>query len=134
MLGKLTADMAPTKTKDAPRGTIIGTLANQLLTFKIRAVPLPEAVTAFLLANASTVAKLQADRKTEEEAEVEQDSTEVQDERLQVKPTDFWDALAKVLDEAGGQWQGAADRIWAFGPKRVGANLLLDPAGSNHDR
>lgn len=129
--------MAPPKTKDAPRGTIVGTLANQLLTFKIRAVPLPEDVTAFLLANASTIAKLQAERKTEAEEDVEdqQDSAEAaQDERLQVKPEEFWNALAKVLDAAGGQWIGAADRIWAFGPKRVGANLLLDPAGSDHAR
>ena len=42
----------------------------------------------------------------------------------------FWDELAQELRQAGGEWASLAERICAFGPRGVGANLLLDTSGT----
>ncbi|CAG2229699.1 RIA1 [Mytilus edulis] len=39
---------------------------------------------------------------------------------------DFKSKLSKIFDESGKFWRGAIDQIWAFGPRRVGPNLLLN--------
>ncbi|KDQ09890.1 hypothetical protein BOTBODRAFT_116551 [Botryobasidium botryosum FD-172 SS1] len=127
-------DMAPPKTAGAPRGTIHGASAHSAVKFTIRAVPLPESVTEFLQANVSIVKRMynhenrlhgpKSSRNEEEEG------GDITGGDVAHKPTvrleDFWPALEKLLVEAGGEWAGVVDRIWAFGPNRVGPNILVD--------
>lgn len=137
--------MAPTKTKDAPRGTILGSTTNSLVNFTIRAVPLPLKITSFLQANTVTMRRIQSDRRGARVAADDDDNSldQVASKQLttagggeedgakEVKPEEFWAALEKICEECGRDWVGLAERIWAFGPKRVGPNLLVDrPEGT----
>jgi ribosome assembly protein 1 len=136
--------MAPPKTPNAPRGTIHGTSAFNLINFTIHAIPLPESITSFLQSNVSVLKKLHregvfsAQKKTtksvteegNEETEKVLDAAEGEVvRRPTVKLEDFWPALEKICKEAGGPWTDVADKIWAFGPQRVGPNLLVDAMG-----
>lgn len=111
--------MAPPKTPDQPRGTILGSVQSGLVTFILRSLPLPEEITSFLIANSSTLKTLQKDRKTDDD-ERSSESNEG------VEPEVFWDELKKVCEEAGKEWTDVVDKIWSFGPRRVGPNLLID--------
>lgn len=138
-------DMAPPKTKDALRGTIHGTSSNSLVSFTLRAVPLPPKLTAFLQANTSTMRRIQPDRRGARSSVDDIDDSAVdaavaskalatgeEDEEArgkEVKPEDFWAEFERICEGAGRDWAGVAERIWAFGPKRVGANLLIDKTG-----
>ena len=119
--------MAPPKTADQPRGTIIGSVQQGLITFNLRAVPLPEDVTTFLIANLSTLKRLQRDRRLgREEVESDEARGDVAEGVEPTKPEDFWPELDKLLNASGKEWTGVAEQIWAFGPRRVGPNLLVD--------
>lgn len=126
-------DMAPPKTKGAARGTIHGTLLDGLVTFTLRATPLPPTVIDFLLAHTSSIARMVAqgrdETSEEEEVREEREAGESQQETRAMDVGQFWTALEKLFEEAGGEWAGAAERVWCFGPKRIGANMLLDPVG-----
>ncbi|AAW40646.1 hypothetical protein CNBA0330 [Cryptococcus deneoformans B-3501A] len=140
-------DMAPPKTTGAPRGTINGTVINGLVKFRLRAMPLPEGVETFLLSQQGAISKMlvreRDGKEGEEETDVQEGAEgqsgegevpEGQQEARQLSPEEFWTELERLLNKAGGDWAGAADRVWSFGPKRVGANLLLDPVGTKHLR
>ncbi|KDE05785.1 hypothetical protein MVLG_03876 [Microbotryum lychnidis-dioicae p1A1 Lamole] len=129
-------EMAPPKVADRPRGTFLGSNQSNFVTFTVRAVPLPEAITAFLVANMSTLKRLQRDRRAGKS--VEEDAVvESRDETFEgvepVKPEDFWTELEALFKKAGRDWVGLADQVWAFGPKRVGPNILVDRT-SGHAR
>lgn len=127
LTAQLVADMAPPKTADRPRGTVLGSVQSGLITFALRAVPLPEEVTTFLIANLSTLKRLQRDRrggKAEEESD--EARGDVAEGVKPVEPEEFWPELEKLLQAAGKEWSSVADQIWAFGPRRVGPNLLID--------
>ena len=128
------ADMAPPKTKDAQRGTVHGTVLNGLVNFTVRAIPLPAPVITYLLGHTSTIARMlsQHGREAEDDdgSAEERDAAEgTHEQGRSISSMQFWDELEQLLRKAGGEWVGAADRVWAFGPKRMGANLLLDPFG-----
>jgi ribosome assembly protein 1 len=136
--------MAPPKTPQAPRGTISGSSSHSVVRFTIRAIPLPNTVTSFLQANISIIKRLQKDAQNQQGlrddhtrqngngAAEEEDDEEaaIADGDVVHKPTvrleDFWTTLDKLLTAAGNDWKGVADRIWTFGPKRVGPNILID--------
>lgn len=126
------ADMAPPKTPNATRGTIQGTVFGGLVNFTVRAVPLPPAIMTFLQANTSTINNMTSQRHRDQ-AELDDDEREAgdstQDNSRVLTSAQFWEELEALCDKAGGEWVGAAERIWGFGPKRMGANLLLDPMG-----
>jgi ribosome assembly protein 1 len=139
--------MAPPKTANATRGTIHGTSAHSIVSFKIRAVPLPSKVTEFLQANQSVIKRLERERlqaETQESLIVSNDeeenmiSTTTAEGDLIQKPTvraeDFWEALDQLLDKLGGEWKVSGKRIWAFGPNGSGPNLLLDSRADSDGR
>lgn len=127
--------MAPPKTAGAARGTIHGTVLSGLVNYTIRAVPLPPKVTEFLLANTATMSKMLSQRSDTSEEADEQDTLEtgegVQMAQREISSEQFWQELEGLFKKAGPDWAGAVDRIWSFGPKRLGANVLLDPIGKN---
>ncbi|GAA5955421.1 hypothetical protein JCM3765_006772 [Sporobolomyces pararoseus] len=137
-------DMGPVKnTTGQPRGTIQGSVQSGLVEFSIRAVPLPEQVTNFLQVNMKTLKRLHRDRRNNNNKLDDEDSTTTTDETSStsggggesiegvelVKPEEFWEKFSKILDRFGGGKEFTSeliDQIWAFGPRRVGPNLLVD--------
>ena len=132
--------MAPPKTPGAARGTVQSSVLNGLVNFTVRAIPLPETIIEFLQSHSSSIANMVVQRRTESgPAHISsEDSFEepaehegVEQSRL-VSSADFWEQLTDLFDKAGPEWSGAADRIWSFGPKRVGPCILLDPPGKTN--
>ncbi|TNY23333.1 translation elongation factor 2 [Rhodotorula diobovata] len=126
-------DMAPPKTPDQPRGTVLGSVQSGLVTFTLRAAPLPTQVTSFLAANASTLKRLQRDRRAAAAGKTDDDAADAPpadagaaEEGAVVSVEEFWPRLEELLKQAGRDWAGLADQVWAFGPRRVGPNLLVD--------
>lgn len=142
--------MAPPKTKDASRGTVHGNVQNHLVDFTVRARPLPNEVTAFLTTHIETLKRVvQRERELTDKSsdartageESAQDSLAATDAGEQagttvavLKPADFWKQLEALFLKAGKEWQGIVPKIWAFGPRRVGPNILVDGLGSSSGR
>ena len=126
--------MAPPKTPGYPRGTVHGASFHNLVTFTIRAVPLPGVIADFLRSNSSVIKRLIADSTrsddaTPEEVEDEAEKAAITGDILRVPtvhPGQFWDVLQAKCEEAGPEWAGIVDDIWALGPQGVGECLLID--------
>ncbi|KAF7365389.1 hypothetical protein MVEN_00411300 [Mycena venus] len=138
-------DMAPPKTPNAPRGTIHGASSQNIVTFAIRASPLPRVILDFVLQNIATLKSLQHERRgggEADDADANAD-TDIEEDidgsnidgtivrKPNVKPEQFWDALRDKCREAGGEWADISDRIWAFGPQNAGGCILVDLRNSN---
>jgi ribosome assembly protein 1 len=129
--------MAPPKTAGAVRGTAHGSVFSGLVTFTLRALPIPPKITQFLLDNTATMARMLSTRSGSDAEMDEQDELEAgeghqgQNTHRLMSPEQFWSELEDLCKSAGGEWVGAAERIWSFGPKRLGANVLLDPQGKS---
>ncbi|THV03832.1 P-loop containing nucleoside triphosphate hydrolase protein [Dendrothele bispora CBS 962.96] len=128
-------DMAPPKTASSPRGTIKGSSAQGIVNFTIRASPLPRLILEFILKNALILKKLVQERRGGDggETEYEQaDDLAANNDRgdiiqkSDVKPDQFWSELERVCKEAGGEWEKVPEKIWAFGPQKVGGCILID--------
>ncbi|XP_060579204.1 elongation factor-like GTPase 1 [Ruditapes philippinarum] len=94
---------------------------------QIRAVPLPHEVTNYLEENAFLIKTLDQYISAKISKRNKSDiigSSLKQSTKEAIK--EFKDNLEKLFLEAGKQWKGCVDSIWAFGPKRVGPNLLLN--------
>ncbi|KIM28418.1 hypothetical protein M408DRAFT_329481 [Serendipita vermifera MAFF 305830] len=152
------ADMAPPKTPNAPRGTMHGTASHGIANFTIRAIPMPETMIKFLQVNQSIISKLEREAQHEghdhqnhhhhhpaeggeaEASLADEEAAIANGEILQrpnVRTDEFWDAFYNIAKTAGGEWGRRINHVWAFGPNRVGPNLLLDyrPEGERwHDR
>ncbi|XP_020603143.1 elongation factor-like GTPase 1 isoform X2 [Orbicella faveolata] len=110
---------------DKEKGLIEIRTANKLCSVHIRAMPLPEDVTQLLdkksdlikiLVTVSSATSISERRQLAEQVKL---STR---EALKC----FYQELCNAFKEAGSMWDGAADHIWAFGPRRVGSNVLLN--------
>lgn len=134
-------EMAPPKTKDAPRGTMNGSVLNGVVKFAVRARPLPAEVTRFLINNMDTIRRVvqrereltagvdgsgpSADDVTAESASAAQQG-DAGGQIAQMDPTEFWKQLEALFAKAGKEWVGVASQIWSFGPRRIGPNILVD--------
>ena len=141
--------MAPPKLSGHPRGTVQNTLLG-MVTYTIRAIPLPPTISEFLQAHTSSISRIlsqQLEETPPDSTEVELNAVEVdidgtadqtqsqaQDQARLLSPDQFWDEFNTICQKAGPEWTDAPDRIWSFGPKRIGSCLLLDPPGSKHLR
>ncbi|KDR82604.1 hypothetical protein GALMADRAFT_238006 [Galerina marginata CBS 339.88] len=128
-------DMAPTKTSNAPRGTIRGASSHQVVSFTIRASPLPAPILDFILENLATWKTLQHDRKVEQGHLIDEEEQETDNygdviRKPTVGPEQFWDVFAQKCKEVGGEWEGIADKTWALGPQKAGGCLLIDARNS----
>ena len=125
-------DMAPPKTLGAPRGTVLGSSFQNLVTFTIRAAPLPDLVANFLRSNLTVIKRLLADQTHSVGAtSVEDDAEEAAaiGDILRVPtvhPEQFWNAFQAKCEEAGPEWAGIFDNVWAMGPQAAGECLLID--------
>lgn len=135
-------EMNPPKDKDLPRGTVVGVTTSKQVTVRLRVRPLPEAVTEFLSKNSETVRRLHSERKIEDIIEEDEKDSQAESEEEEkgdavgfaelgqvLSLEDFKKQLTEAFAQAKGEkevWQGISDRIAAFGPRRVGPNVLVD--------
>lgn len=110
------------------RGLVRIYTPNKKCMVQVRALPLPVDVTNLLDENQVLIktldqyvtAKLAEKNKTD----IQVGSKLKQSTKEAIK--EFKDKLEGLFEEAGKQWKGFVENIWAFGPKRVGPNLLVN--------
>ena len=122
-------DMALTKTPNARRGTIQSTSSQQVVSFTVRAAPVPTSILEFILDNLATWKSLQHDREIQQGHSVDEEEVDNYGELIRkptVSPEQFWDVFAQKCREVGGEWADVADKTWGFGPQKAGGCLLID--------
>jgi ribosome assembly protein 1 len=136
-------EMNPPKDPNLPRGTVIGETASKHVSVRLRVRPLPSSVTEFLGKNGGAIKRLYAERRAEEEgrtdANLHPEITSAEHDGMQeaeqrevghtLSLVDFKKQLKEAFAEAKGQkeiWTDVIDKITAFGPRRIGPNILVD--------
>ena len=133
-------DMAAPRSKDLPRGTVVGVISSKQLSFRVRVRPMPEQLTEFLQKHSQSIRRLYAEKKTQEDrskegsdATIDQEDADGLHEILDNEDTltlhDFKKGLRNALRELKDRkefWTNAVEKISAFGPKRIGPNALID--------
>ncbi|KAF2762674.1 elongation factor 2 [Pseudovirgaria hyperparasitica] len=138
------AEMNPSKDKDLPRGTVVGLTNSKQVSIRLRVRPLPASVTEFLSRNARPIRNLYSNRRSEDHnsestttsratspnrEEARDAADDILDSGADLALEEFKEQLLAAFAEAKGErevWKGVIDRIAAFGPRRVGPNLLID--------
>ena len=132
------AEMAAPKNKDLPRGTVVGVTTSKQITVRLRVRPLPTPLTDFLEKNVEDIKRLYAKKKAAEDiqkgfegpelAEAEEAGIEDVVGAATMSMNDFKKALKDSIRELKDRdfWSNAIEHITAFGPRRVGPNLLVD--------
>ena len=110
---------------DKEKGLIEIWTANKLCSVHIRAVPLPEDVTQLLDKKSDLIKILVTVSSATSIVERRQLAEQVKFSTREALKC-FYQELCSAFKEAGSMWDGAADHIWAFGPRRVGSNVLLN--------
>ncbi|KAJ5160205.1 Ribosome assembly protein 1 [Penicillium canariense] len=144
-------DMAPPKNPELGRGAVLSVSASKQMTLRLRVVPMPTAVTDFLTKQVGTIKRLQAEKHSAAEAKPDAENTaEESAQQIEVTGADtvvevgegnvlsmkeFRDELDKVFNEEVKEdqelWKDVVNRITAFGPRRVGPNILVDATAVN---
>jgi len=115
----------------APRGSITATTPNRHVRFVVRTVPIPEDLKKFLTDNAeliqsyveSTISGAKGQQK------------DVKDQKAEAKvQRQLLDELKPLFEQAGDEWAGKEKDILAFGPRRIGPNLLINNLGMEFAR
>jgi ribosome assembly protein 1 len=136
-------EMRPATNKDLGRGAVIGITTSKQVTVRVRVRPLPAEVTSFLNKNLTAIKRLYSDRKAEEEGKKpsvdngidEKAEHDELDDDGNINATrvlsleDFKRQLQQAFESVKGEreiWTGAVERITAFGPRRIGPNILID--------
>ncbi|XP_063228636.1 elongation factor-like GTPase 1 [Bacillus rossius redtenbacheri] len=106
--------------------------SNRQSVIRIRAAPLPAAVTTILEKNSSllkVVDKYCRTKSVETEhsgdSETSKESISLTDRTLQAIE-EMKTELAAAFEEGGAEWEGALDQMWSVGPRRCGPNVLLN--------
>ncbi|KAL0270767.1 UNVERIFIED_CONTAM: hypothetical protein PYX00_008065 [Menopon gallinae] len=131
--------------KNLNEDKIVITTPNKQCTITLRAAPLPSDVVSILEKNSElirTIDKNWNNRFISDElskmslgrdggTETDQDYSEVCEkavmtETISVKIAALKKELEKAFAEAGKPWENMVDKIWCFGPKRCGPNILFN--------
>uniref|UniRef100_A0A672YTI2 Elongation factor-like 1 n=1 Tax=Sphaeramia orbicularis TaxID=375764 RepID=A0A672YTI2_9TELE len=106
-----------------PSGLVTLTTPNRLATVSIRAIPLPEEVTRLLDGSLELIRTLE---------QVNMSLREGRSLDISTRTLEAIEGLKAKLEGLlqGRKWRNAVDRIWAFGPRRYGPNLLLNNVDS----
>ncbi|KAJ6079078.1 hypothetical protein N7467_008831 [Penicillium canescens] len=139
-------EMAAPKNPELGRGGVLSVSASKQMTLRLRVVPMPEAVTEYLTKNVGTIKQLQLEKRSEAEGKADTEAAVEAQESAAVDGTGeshegtilskqkFREGLEKVFKEAKEDkelWKNVVDRITAFGPRRVGPNILVDATAVN---
>ncbi|KAJ5178192.1 Translation elongation/initiation factor/Ribosomal beta-barrel [Penicillium coprophilum] len=137
-------EMAAPKNPELGRGAVLTVSASKQMTLRLRVMPMPEAVTEFLTKQVGTIKQLQLEKRSEAEAKTETengaeaaavDGTGEAPEGNILSKQEFREGLDKLFNEEVKEdkelWKNVVDRITAFGPRRVGPNILVDATAVN---
>ncbi|KAG5934129.1 hypothetical protein E4U53_000758 [Claviceps sorghi] len=139
-------EMRPPANKELGRGAVVGMTSSKQVTMSLRIRPLSPDVTNFLLKNADAIKRLYAETRRAESADGQQQRQQQQQQpgedeadtiALDTATTasntlsadELQKQLQKLLDttKAGRDvFKTRTDQIAAFGPRRTGANMLID--------
>lgn len=107
------------------RGIIEIKTANKLCSVQVRALPLPDDVTQLLERKSDLIKILVTVSSATSLGERKQLVDQVKLPTRELLKG-LYQELCTAFKEAGTIWDGAADDIWAFGPRRIGSNVLLN--------
>ncbi|KAI3115011.1 hypothetical protein CBS147333_1408 [Penicillium roqueforti] len=136
-------EMAAPKNPDLGRGAVVTVSASKQMTLRLRVVPMPDAVTEFLTKQVGTIKQLQLEKRSEAEGKIETenaaeaavDGTGEAPEGNILSKQEFREGLEKLFNDEVKEdkelWKNVVDRITAFGPRRVGPNILVDATAVN---
>ncbi|PTU25635.1 hypothetical protein P175DRAFT_0498731 [Aspergillus ochraceoroseus IBT 24754] len=144
-------EMAAPKNPELGRGGVLAVSASKQLSIRLRVVPLPAVVTDFFTKHVGTIKRLQFEKRTAKaESETEPENSTLLSDSAQVETSDatdearegtlltlkdFKDELNKLFKEQVKDdkelWKNVVDRIIAFGPRRIGPNVLVDATAVN---
>ncbi|KAG7482249.1 elongation factor-like GTPase 1 [Solea senegalensis] len=102
-----------------PNGLVTLTTPNRLATVGVRAIPLPQEVTSLLERSSELIRTLEQMNLSLREGKNLDISVGTMDAIAGLKAQ-----LENLLQ--GRRWRSAVERIWAFGPRRYGPNILLN--------
>ncbi|KAL1007501.1 hypothetical protein UPYG_G00087640 [Umbra pygmaea] len=102
-----------------PSGLVTLSTSNRHATVGVRAIPLPEEVPLLLEGSADLIRTLEQAGQAQREGRSPDMSPRTLEALLGLKSR-----LEGLLH--GRKWRNAVDRIWAFGPRRHGPNILLN--------
>jgi ribosome assembly protein 1 len=131
------AEMSPPKDPNLPRGTVVAVTPSKHITVRIRTRPLPPAVTEFLVQNSVSIKSLYSTKRGQEQPEsseaIEGSNEEDRLAQANLKLMEIEEVkqgLQKAFNTAPSKerdvWAGVLDKLTAFGPRRIGPNLLID--------
>ncbi|TNN75609.1 Elongation factor-like GTPase 1 [Liparis tanakae] len=100
-------------------GLVTLTTPNRLATVSIRAIPLPQEVTTLLERSAELIRTLEQINMSLREGKSLDISPRTLEAIIGLKTQ-----LESLLQ--GRKWRNAVERVWAFGPRRIGPNILLN--------
>ncbi|KAF9141354.1 Cytoplasmic GTPase/eEF2-like protein (ribosomal biogenesis) [Linnemannia schmuckeri] len=124
------------KSETGARGTIVATTANRHVRFVVRTVPIPEDLKKYLLDHAEQIQTYVEDKsrnaKNNSGAAVLTEEVETGEQAKAQKK--LLDELTPLFAQAGEDWKGREKDILAFGPRRVGPNLLINQLGFDFSR
>ncbi|EPY75052.1 elongation factor Tu GTP-binding domain-containing protein 1 isoform 6 [Camelus ferus] len=101
-------------------GLITITTPNKLATLSVRAMPLPEEVTQILEENSDLIRSMEQLTSSLNEGK----NTQMIHQKTQEKIWEFKGKLEQHL--TGRKWRNTVDRIWSFGPRKCGPNILVN--------
>uniref|UniRef100_A0A3Q1FDF7 Elongation factor-like 1 n=1 Tax=Acanthochromis polyacanthus TaxID=80966 RepID=A0A3Q1FDF7_9TELE len=102
-----------------PSGLVTLTTPSRLATVCVRAIPLPQEVTQLLESNSEVIRTLE---------QINMSLREGKSLDISLRTLEAIAGLKDQLDSLlqGRKWRNAVERIWAFGPRRYGPNILLN--------
>ncbi|KAG0214816.1 Cytoplasmic GTPase/eEF2-like protein (ribosomal biogenesis) [Mortierella sp. NVP41] len=118
------------KSETGARGTIVATTANRHVRFVVRTVPIPEDLKKYLLDHAEKIQTYVEDTGV---GNLKGSSVDESGEKAKAQKK-VLDELAPLFAKAGEDWKGREKDILAFGPRRVGPNLLINHLGYDFSR
>jgi ribosome assembly protein 1 len=136
-------EMNPPKYPELGRGRIDVVTTSKQITVRLSVRPLPDTVTNFLVKNTAAVKRLYSEKKAgQQDSPAAVEETEEHDTEHEsgndvgtvelgraLSMEEFKAQLSTAFAEVKGDkdiWQDAIERITAFGPRRVGPNILID--------
>ncbi|KAJ5635974.1 uncharacterized protein N7484_009287 [Penicillium longicatenatum] len=137
-------EMAAPKNPELGRGGVLSVSPSKQMTLRLRVVPLPEAVTDFLTKQVGTVKLLQSQKRAEAKSDEpatengQEGTVDAADEAQEgniLSLVQFREELTKIFEKEVKEdkelWKNVVDRITAFGPRRIGPNILVDATAVN---
>ncbi|EGG17032.1 elongation factor Tu domain-containing protein [Cavenderia fasciculata] len=99
--------------------------ANRMVRVYIKAVPLPKNISIFLEQHSTVMRDLFLGGKNKDK-DINQADKHSKKEAAQGDREEFQNQLKEEFVKAGPIWEAEYNRIWAFGPKHIGPNILLN--------